>query len=135
MHQVYALVPAQPDQYEEACALWHAKGVEPILYTPSSDSDHSSLYDTLSEWRRYADDPTSWRRERLRGIVSEKPNDLGEAAIGEVVMLLRHGDASELLGELSPSATWLTELLKRRVFDHEHAPPGPWIASRVDDRR
>ncbi len=134
LHQVYALVPAQPDQYEEKRALWCAKGVEPILYTPSSDGDHSSLYDTLREWWRYADDPTAWRREALRGIVDKKPDNSDGQAIAAAVTLLGHGDASELLGELSPDAAWLTELEKRRVFDDpERARPGPWIASRIDD--
>jgi SIR2-like domain len=133
LHQIYALVPAQPDQYEEKRALWYAKGVEPVLYTPSSDGDHSSLYDTLREWRRYADDPTAWRRETLRGIVSTKPDNLDEQAVAAAVAHLGHGDASELLDELSPDAAWLTELLKRRVFDPEHARPGSWIASRIDD--
>ena len=94
LHQVYALAPAQSDQCEQQRALWQAKGVEPILYAPSSESDHSSLYDTLREWWRYADDPTAWRRERLRAIVSQKPGDLDEHAIAEAAMLLGHGDAS-----------------------------------------
>jgi hypothetical protein len=133
LHQVYAFVPAQPDQYEERRALWYAKGVEPILYTPSSDRDHSSLYDTLREWWHYADHPTAWRRKRLREIAREKPDNLDEKAIAAVVELLGHGDASELLGELSPEAAWLAELVKRRAFDREHVSPGPWIASRIDD--
>jgi SIR2-like domain len=132
LHLVYALVPTEPDQYEEQRASWYAKGVEPILYTPSG-GDHSPLYDTLHEWWRYADDPTAWRRERLRGIMSEKPDDLDEQAITAAVLLLGHGDASQLLGELSSDAAWLTELVKRRVFDREHARPGPWMASRIDD--
>ena len=132
LHQVYAIAPAQSDQYEQQRALWQAKGVEPILYAPSSESDHSSLYDTLREWWRYADDPTAWRRERLREIVSQKPDDLGEHAIAEAVMLLGHGDASQLLGELCPDPAWFTELLKRRVFDRERTCPGPWIAARID---
>jgi SIR2-like domain len=133
LHQVYALAPTQPDQYEHDQALWQAKGVDPILYTLSGDSDHSSLYDTLREWWRYADDPTTWRRERLRGIVSQRPDDLGEQAVAEAVMLLSHRDASELLHELSPDPAWLSELVKRRVFNSEHARPGPWIAARIDD--
>ena len=132
LHTVYALAPAKTDRYEHQRALWQAKGVEPILYTPSSNRNHSSLYDTLREWRRYADDPTAWRRERLRAVVSQKPDDLGEHAIAEAVTLLGHGDASQLLGELSPDPAWLTELLKRRVFDRERTCPGPWIASRID---
>jgi hypothetical protein len=132
LHKVYALAPAKRDRYEPQQALWQAKGVEPILYTPSSNRNHSSLYDTLHEWWRYADDPTAWRRERLRGFVSQKPDDLDEHAIAEAVTLLGHGDASQLLGELSPDPAWLTELLKRRVFDRERACPGPWIASRID---
>ena len=55
LHKVYALAPAKRDRYEPQQALWQAKGVEPILYTPSSNRNHSSLYDTLHEWWRYAD--------------------------------------------------------------------------------
>jgi hypothetical protein len=65
--------------------------------------------------------------------VSEKPDNLDEQAIAVAVALFSHGDASELLGEVSPDAAWLTELQKRRVFDREQARPGSWIASRIDD--
>jgi hypothetical protein len=103
------------------------------LYTPLSDSDHSPLYDTLKEWCVYADNPTAWRREALRKLISKRPEDLDQQAMAEAVTLLAHGDASQLLGELSPDATWLRELEKRRVFDRGQVCPGPWIASRVND--
>jgi hypothetical protein len=95
--------------------------------------DHSPLYKTLEEWCSYADNPSAWRLEALRNIVSERPEKLAQEAIEEAVMLLAHGDASQLLGELSPHSDWLVELEKRRVFDRQRASPGAWIASRIDD--
>jgi hypothetical protein len=133
LHQVYAFVPAQISDYEEQQALWYAKGVDPILYTPLSDNDHSPLYDTLKEWCVYADNPTAWRREALRKLIRKKPEDFDGQAVAEAVTLLGHGDASELLGELSPDASWLIELEKQSVFDRGQVCPGTWIASRVDD--
>jgi len=115
LNQVYAFVPARADNHEEQRALWYAKGVEPILYTPLSDGDHSPLYDTLKEWCVFADNPTAWRREALRKFISKKPEDLDQQTVAEVVSLLAHGDASQLLGELSPDSSWLTELEKRKV--------------------
>jgi hypothetical protein len=133
LNHVYAFVPARADNHEEQRALWYAKGVEPILYTPLSDGDHSPLYDTLKEWCVFADNPTAWRREALRKFISKKPEDLDQQTVAEVVSLLAHGDASQLLGELSPDSSWLTELEKRKVFDSGQVCPGTWIASRVDD--
>ena len=133
LHQVYALVPAQIGDYEEQQALWYAKGVEPIPYTPISDADHSPLYQTLKEWGIFAENPTAWRREALRKLISEKPEDLDQEAVAKAVSLLAHGDASQLLGELSPASSWLIELETRKVFDSGQVCPGTWIASRVDD--
>jgi hypothetical protein len=112
--------------------LWQAKAVEPILYTANT-GDHSFLYDSLREWRHYADDPTAWRRERLRAILSESPGSLPDVSIRDCAALLSHGDASQLLGELSPEAEWLPVLVEKRVFGREGARPGSWIATRLDD--
>ena len=126
LQQVYAFASFTAGEEEVTRALWRAKGVEPILYTANS-CDHSALYDTLREWNRYADDPTAWRRERLQAILSESAANVAEDKIEECLSLLGHGDASQLLGELSPGAEWLPVLAGRHVFDAGRAHPGAWI--------
>ena len=118
LHKVYAFASCEPENDGLVHALWAAKAVEPILYTANGE-DHSALYNSLREWRRYADDPTAWRRERLRSIVTEAPGSVAEGRLEECVALLGHGDANQLLGELSPSAEWLPVLVERRVFDRD----------------
>jgi hypothetical protein len=130
LQKVFAFASCAPGEEEVTRALWLAKGVEPILYTV--DGDHSPLYRTLSEWRRYADDPTAWRRDRLRVLLAEKPDALAESALQECIDLLGHGDASQLLGELSPAAEWMPVLSGKRVFKNEtHA--GLWASARIND--
>jgi hypothetical protein len=51
----------------------------------------------------------------------------------ECVALLSHGDASQLLGELSPIAAWLPALIEKRVFDRNGTEPGSWITARIND--
>jgi hypothetical protein len=111
--------------------LWRAKGVEPILYTPSADG-HSPLYDSLRECRQYARDPTARRNQELRSIFAVAAKEQAPDVLGRCARLLGDGDA-QLLAELSPSPDWLPPLLDRRVFSQENAQPGLWIATRVDD--
>jgi hypothetical protein len=132
LQEVYAFASCSPGADAVTKALWQAKGVKPILY-PTDNVDHSSLYQTLREWKQYQDDPTAWRRERLRDILSESPDAVTKERIDECASLLRHGDAAQLLGELSPEAVWLPVLVERRVFDDGKAHPGEWITKRIDD--
>jgi hypothetical protein len=133
LKKVYAFVPATTGHEERTTALWDAKGVEPILYKPTDDNDHSVLYETLAEWRRYADDPTAWRREALRSILSSKPDDLSEKEIATAAASLSHGDAAQLLADVSPDAIWVAPLAKRNIFVRENGRPGGWIATRLND--
>jgi hypothetical protein len=64
LHEVYAFAPCESGRESFVTALWKAKGVEPILYSPGQN-DHSPLYDILREWQQYQRDPTAWRREQL----------------------------------------------------------------------
>jgi SIR2-like domain len=132
LQKVYAFASCKPGNEEVVGALWAAKAVEPILYT-AYDDDHSLLYDTLREWRRYAEDPTAWRREQLRGILVESPSSLADDRLQDCVALLGHGDANQLLGELSPSGEWLLALAEKRVFDGHRGLPGEWISKRIND--
>jgi hypothetical protein len=132
LQQVYAFASYPAGEKELTAALWEAKGVQPILYA-IENGDHSPLYRTLREWKRYADDPTAWRAEQLREIFNEPAAAVEEERIEECLALLRHGDAPRLLGELSPEAEWLPLLAGRRVFDGGKAHPGDWIAKRLND--
>jgi hypothetical protein len=132
LQKVYAFASSEPGNEELVRALWAAKAVEPILYTANGE-DHSALYDTLREWRKYAEDPTAWRREQLRPILSKAPDAAMGDRLQEGVDLLGHGDACQLLGELSPASEWLPVLLEKRVFEGDKALPGDWIAQRIND--
>jgi hypothetical protein len=132
LQKVYAFASCEPGNEELANALWAAKTVEPILYAMNGE-DHSALYNSLREWRRYAEDPTAWRREELRGIVAEAPGLVAEDRLQKCVALLGHGDANQLLGELSPSAEWLSILVEKRVFDRDKGLPGEWIGKHIND--
>lgn len=130
LRKVYAFdeCSAADDEIKEA--LWRAKGVEPILYRVDNN-DHFPLYATLREWKSYQNDPTAWRRERLRGLLEEDPRPSSEEAIVRCTGLLDRGDASQLLGELSPDAAWLPILAERGVL--KHPLPDGWIAGRIND--
>jgi SIR2-like domain len=112
LQKVYAFASCEPGNEELVQALWDAKAVEPIPYAVTG-GDHSALYSTLREWRRYAEDPTAWRREQLRSILAGDPASAGDDRLQECVGLLGHGDANQLLGELSPRGEWLSTLVER----------------------
>ncbi|WP_145477610.1 SIR2 family protein [Stenotrophomonas rhizophila] len=130
LRRVYAFGEYTDGDDEIKGALWRAKGVEPILYRVDNQ-DHSPLYATLLEWKGYQEDPTSWRRERLRALLAEHPHPSSEKAIARCIALLDRGDASQLLGDLSPDAAWLPVMVERGMFDKQL--PDVWIASRVND--
>lgn len=132
LQKVYAFASCEPGNEELVGALWEAKAVEPILYAANGE-DHSALYSSLREWRRYAADPTAWRRKQLRLIVAEAPTSVAVGPLQECVALLGHGDANQLLAELSPSAEWLSVLVERRVFGRDRGLPGEWIAKYIND--
>lgn len=132
LQKVYAFASFEAEDEDLVRALWAAKAVEPILYTAAGD-DHSALYDSLREWRNYAEDPTAWRSGQLRPILAETPSAVSEGRLQECVALLGHGDACQLLGDLSPTAEWLSVFVEKRVFDRDRTLPGEWIAKRIDD--
>jgi hypothetical protein len=132
LQKVYAFASCESGNEEMVRALWEAKAVEPIPYLVDG-SGHSALYGTLREWRRYANDPTTWRRDQLREILANPPTSLDDNQLQRCVELLSHGDANQLLAELSPSAEWLSTLAERRVFEGDKGLPGQWIAQRVND--
>lgn len=135
LQKVYAFASCAPGDEYLTRELWRAKAVEPILYN-TDNGEHSPLYLNIREWRRYAEDPTAWRREQLRNIFNEGPAGIAEQRMQECIALLSHGDASQLLGELSPGAAWLPVLLEKRVFDRNGAEPGEWIAhARIRNER
>ncbi len=132
LQKVYAFAPYMPHEEELVRALWEAKAVEPILYM-ADGNNHSTLYASLREWRDYAEAPTAWRRERLRPILAEPPSTTTEEKLGECTALLSHGDAYQLLGELSPAPQWLPVLAQRRIFKQDQGMPTDWIIRRIAD--
>lgn len=132
LQKVYAFAPCTPGNEDLETAIWRAKAVEPILYVVDGD-DHSALYETIREWQRYAEDPTDWRRQRLRPLLEQDPRAAEPEAVSKCVALLSHGDATQLLKELSPAASWLPVLMQNRVFEKAKTTPGEWIGVRIND--
>jgi len=133
LHEVYAFGSCEVGQEALETARWKAKGVTtPILYH-ASGHDHSRLYDALSAWRQYAAEPTAWRRGKLKALFERDFSSLTSAEVASATALLRHGDASALLGELSPDPRWFEELVGKNVFTRGGTHPGRWFASRIDE--
>ncbi len=132
LQKVYAFAPSKPGQEKRNYALWKAKGVDPILYTVN-DGDHANLYSSLREWRQYAQDPTAWRRTQLQQIFTENSGVPAALSVQKCTDFLAHGDAFQLLGELSPMAGWLPALLEKRIAGWNNSLPGEWIAKHIDD--
>src|SRR6266581_651321 len=60
LHDIYAIERGTT----ESASLWKAKGIKPIEF-----ADYDMIYDTLSEWARYATQPVEYRRARVRDIL------------------------------------------------------------------
>jgi hypothetical protein len=67
LHEIYAIEQGTP----ESASLWKAKGIKPIEFI-----DYNAIYDTLSEWARYAVQPVEYQRGRIREIL-EAPAEAG----------------------------------------------------------
>lgn len=131
LRKVYAFGGCAPGAEADVRAQWESKGVEPILYQVEA-GNHGALYATLREWRSYADDPTAWRRERLRERLEIDGAEPTESQVVSCLPYLDRGDALQLLTDLSPAAAWLPALLQRGVFPDGTLPSG-WIAGRIND--
>jgi hypothetical protein len=60
LHDIYAIERGTT----ESASLWKAKGIKPIEF-----ADYYAIYDTLSEWARYATQPVEYRRACVRDIL------------------------------------------------------------------
>lgn len=97
LRKVYAFTKIDDDEALTR-ALWEGKGVVPILHDVAADGSYGPLYRTILEWRTYAPDPTSWRREQLRGLFAAN-SAASAGTVERVTELLRHGDASQAMAE------------------------------------
>jgi len=133
LKKIYAFAEVSDGDAKLQTALWQAKGVEPILYQIDNDGSHAALYHTIREWSQYAADPTAWRRAQLTVRLAQEPTSIDSTDLAEVVDLLKHRDADQLLGEISPSGAWLPVLIKQGVVCDGAASAGSWISKRLDD--
>jgi hypothetical protein len=69
----------------------------------------------------------------LRQIFNENSGVPIAQNVQKCADLLAHGDAFQLLGELSPMAGWLSVLLEKRIAGWSDTLPGEWIAKRIND--
>jgi hypothetical protein len=60
LHDIYAIEKGST----ESESLWKAKGIKPIEF-----DDYDAIYDTLSEWARYAMRPVEYRSARIKDIL------------------------------------------------------------------
>lgn len=60
LHEIYAIDKSTT----ESASLWKAKGILPIEFAA-----YDAIYDTLSEWARYAAQPVEYRGARVRDIL------------------------------------------------------------------
>lgn len=60
LHDMYAIEKGTA----ESSSLWKAKGIQPIEF-----AGYDAIYETLSEWARYAAQPVEYRRARVRDIL------------------------------------------------------------------
>lgn len=142
LQPVYAFAHASPDDEALQIALWESKGVQPIIHR-SVEGRYSPLYDSIKEWKAYADDPTAWRRRELTPLLAQAPSALSEPDLSRAMELLSHGDAGGILEDRNPEASWLEMLQSRRRLSMggrtqlpSNPPPikpGAWIGKRVND--
>jgi hypothetical protein len=133
LKQVYAIAGAADATRFTEEALWRAKGVEPVIFGSDGPHGYSPLYDTLREWCSYAEDPTAWRRERLRALLSIDLAKASDHWLTEIRDLLSHGDAGGLLKELSPAPACLPVFADRGLPVTSSPEAAGWIASRIAD--
>lgn len=60
LHDIYAIERGSAN----SASLWKAKGIKPIEF-----SSYDAIYDTISEWARYAVQPLAYRLTRIRDIL------------------------------------------------------------------
>lgn len=64
LHDIYAMELGTAT----SASIWKAKGIKPIEF-----SSYEAIYDTLSEWARYAKQPVDYRRARVGSILGTVP--------------------------------------------------------------
>lgn len=64
MKDIYAIEVSTPD----SASLWKAKGIKPIEFT-----DYDKIYESLSEWARYAMDPRGYTKVKAASILKSGP--------------------------------------------------------------
>jgi hypothetical protein len=64
LHDIYAIEIGTT----ASASIWKAKGIKPIEFT-----GYDAIYDTLSEWARYAMQPVDYRRARVSDILGTAP--------------------------------------------------------------
>jgi len=129
LREVFAFVPAKPGEEARQIELWKAKGATPIPYRTPTDSDHSSLYQSLEQWATYAEDPTKWRRAALHTLLTSEPEKVSTDGLREIQWLLSGGDAAEILLGINPSPSWLPKLAELNLLKPDGQPHMPWIAA------
>lgn len=61
LKDIYAIEKGTAD----SASLWKAKGIKPVEFT-----DYDAIYSTLSEWARYAANPTEYGGRRVEAILT-----------------------------------------------------------------
>lgn len=102
-HPVYAF---HAGTESEAKAVWDARGVNPIAYSP--DNYHAALWSSLELWAERARDPDAWE-DTVCTIASRNPSELEPHERGMVAHLVssRRGAKAFAKADPVPPGDWL----------------------------
>lgn len=126
LKKVYALERRSPD----SAAQWKAKGVTPIEFL-----SHEGLYETLSEWAKYAERPVEFERQAMTRIFKKTPTEATEFDRAQLSSLKGRGNAPALLIEANPSLAWLPTLTEVKMIRHDERWLAGWIMGNLQDYR
>lgn len=119
LNEIYALEKSAAG----SAAQWQAKGVIPIEFTT-----HDELYETLSEWAKYAVQPADFERERIRTILAKPPQDASEFEKSQLQFCLGRIDAHATLVANNPPLSWLPVLQELGLVKFDDK----WIAAWIE---
>ncbi len=100
-HRIYAF---QSGGRESAKRKWRAKGVEPIHF----DAGFDSLWNTLSLWKKRAEDKTKWYESRFE-MAEKGPAKLDSYERGQIAQIISTREGAKILAKRNKPipASWL----------------------------
>lgn len=126
LKKVYAIDCRGMDSH----ALWRAKGIIPIEF---AEDDFDGMYDTISEWAKFADAPADYAKALLTSYLSMPPERLDATQTDQVSFLLEIFGADRVLLELESPIDWLLKVIELGVVTWSSHSVGVWITRHLGD--